>query len=370
MRRIRTISRRTFLCSGFLCVLLALPVGAWATQSVPILGGANSLVLDSIGAFAYASTGTTVLKVDVASRQVVQQFSYNIDSYGNKLGDIDESDSILSLTGFYSAGILSLGTGMQTKVLSGSSLYGSVLVNGVLYAPDFNNRGIDVGALDGSFTKIIKPDLPPGAVAGPDGIARTQDRQLIVVSDEFQDAFHLIDPTTQSVVETVPVGVDPELFALTDNDHALVVTRDDGTVAFIDFTHPNDFPALIRIPSLANVEALATNPARNQLLIAHQVPLDPTVLACPDPYGDMPSQPEIVVLDTQTKQVTERFRLDAIGKFQIGSIYANAMKVTTDGSTLLIASDGVLYFVDLTSRCRVGKLFKGRFQNSPYYCFR
>jgi hypothetical protein len=367
MRFVERFIRFPPLLVASLILLLGFPLEAGATQTVPILGYANSLVLDSTGTFVYVSTGQAVLQVDLATRHLVQQFTYNVD-YNSRLGDIDESDSTLSLAGFSKAGTLNLDSGTQLQVLSGSSLGGALLVGGVLYVPDFNNRSIQVAALDGSFANLI-PYPPNGPTVCPRGITHTADRSLIVFGDSCQKAFHLIDPATQSLIGTVPVGIQPDRFALVSADLAVVVDYDDGTVAFSDLAHPTNPPVLMRIPSLANVTSVAVNTVRNQLLIAHRALVPSGRVACPDPDDDI-TEPEIVVVDIGTKKVVERFRLDVLQKLYFGSAEVNDIKVTPDGGTLLVASNEALYFVDLTTRCKIGRLTKERLRSSLFYCLR
>src|SRR5688572_21529598 len=78
---------------------------------LPIFGGADSIVADSQGEFAYVTNGPGLVTIDIAARSAIRI----VPTHGSSplAGDIDETDSLVALYEFSRAWVEDVATGQE-----------------------------------------------------------------------------------------------------------------------------------------------------------------------------------------------------------------------------------------------------------------
>lgn len=163
-------------------------------QTIPILGGSNSIVLAPSGDTAYIGTDSAVLVFDVASRTPTRSISVSRDSpSGPFVEDVDPATGLVGLRTFDEAGVLDPATGTYTPILHASAIYGIAFAGGDAYVPSFNDRVVHVVGLDGSNGIEIDPGaVSPPFVATPCGVQASPGRSTVVVSDDDRNALYML----------------------------------------------------------------------------------------------------------------------------------------------------------------------------------
>ena len=107
---------------------------------LPIFGGADSIVADSQGEFAYVTNGPGLVTIDIAARSATRIVPTNGSSA--LAGDIDETDSLVALYEFSRAWVEDVATGQEIVSTGANAAFGVAIAQGFLYVPSFNARGI------------------------------------------------------------------------------------------------------------------------------------------------------------------------------------------------------------------------------------
>ena len=330
-----------------MCALLvALPQLAWGAsiEVVPLAGAPWGIVLDLAGQTAYVSTVSATVVVDVASRTPTVQIP-SPDFLA--VGDIDELGQILSLD---SGEIWAMDVAtLQAQFIGPGSVSDTRISGDTVYGPDFNGRAIVATRIDGSGQLSI-PLYPPesGLVGSPRSIARSPDRSALVVGDTARDNLLLLDPATDTITATIPVGADPTFVAMPSANRALVALDDcTGRVADFDLSQPALPPAVSAIPSpglLRDVEATASKLVL--LLEAPRPPIDCEILQF---LNEGNGELELVVFDLAARLVVDRFPLEP--GVLAPPFGRGALAVSTDGATAVVGAVNRLYFIELRDPC-------------------
>ncbi len=317
--------------------------GKWGTITdiVNVPGSPNGIVVDSQGNFAYLTNKYALLVLDLATRQLTKNYALTLDIGSDLNGivvdNINKTDSLVALHAFGGAAIADVEDGSQVELISASAIYGAAFAQGFLYAPSFNDRVVYAASIDGSTQQTINPYPEGGKIAGPCSIVSTPDGSTVLFGDEFNNAVHAIDTSTNTVIATYVIGFKPKHIVPIDENNAVIVHEDDGTVAFIDLTNPAGVPKLVSIDSLEGVEDLVIDPARTSLFVLHRKKIEYEG----DNYGLY--QPEVVVLDLSIKTVSSRILID---DDKPASWPDYDLAITPDGSTLLVAGEEAIYFLE------------------------
>lgn len=225
---------RFALCLA-VCSALAASSGARA-ESIPILGGTNSIVLAPSGDTAYIGADSAVLVFDVASRTAVRTISVPRDGFnGPYVEDVDPTTGLIGLRTFDEAGVLDPGTGVYRQILRASAVYGIAFAGGDAYVPSFNDRVVHVVGLDGSSPIQIDPgSVSPSFVATPCGVAASPGRSTVVVADDDRNALYLL--RGRAHVGTQSIGGSTCDLAFVDDTTVIVASAIGASYDYPDVT--------------------------------------------------------------------------------------------------------------------------------------
>jgi YVTN family beta-propeller protein len=132
------------------------------------------------------------------------------------------------------------------RLLSGTpgfELVSTVAVGGgpsqVALSPDGNRAYVtnhDIGAvtvINTTTRRAVDPQVQ--VAAGPDAVLVAPDGRRVYVADSTANQVSVLDPATNTVAATIPVGRSPEGLAITPDGKLLYVANaDDGTVTVVD----------------------------------------------------------------------------------------------------------------------------------------
>ena len=206
---------------------------------VPIFGGADSIVADSQGEFAYVTNGPGLITIDVAA----QSATHIVPTNGTSAlaGDIDATDSLVALYEFSRSWVADVTTGEEIVSAGASGSGGVAIAQGFLYVPSFNDRGINVVSLDGMVTEFIDP-TGGTPVATPCSIVRSPDEARLFVGDQSNGVVYVIDAVTRQVVSTILAGPPTCNIVALDADRFVVVDEGSDQAALFDLTNPSGLP--------------------------------------------------------------------------------------------------------------------------------
>jgi len=94
-----------------------------------------------------------------------------------------------------------------------------------------NEKSNTVSVIDTTTKIVVVPSIPVGA--SPTGVAVTPDGSHVYVTNFGAATVSVIDTTTNTVVATIPVGVNPSGVAATDRN-VYVANFGSNTVSVID----------------------------------------------------------------------------------------------------------------------------------------
>lgn len=236
-----------------------------AAETVPVVGGAYSVIADPTQPVAYVSNDAAMLTVDLDAKVVTRSDAFT--SGVNRLDDLDPISGLLAAFSYSVAASASPVTGVQQPLLSGGFFYGVAIAGGHVFAADFNGRVLRIASLDGTEKPSINPypdATESGGVAGPCGVAASPDRQTVVFGDEFHKAMHVVRVSDLTLVSTIAVGIAPCRMAFLDAQRVVSLATaafgDDGPVGVLAITHtatPTAPPQAVAVDELHEPTALA-----------------------------------------------------------------------------------------------------------------
>ena len=304
---------------------LAQALEVWSLA--PIFGGADSIVADSQGEFAYVTNGPGLVTIDIAAQSATQVVPTNGSSALAR--DIDETDSLVALSEFSRGWVADIATGQEIVSTGASSATGAAIAQGFLYVPSFNTRGIHVKSLDGLVTEFIDP-TGGTPVALPCSIARSRDATRLFVGDEQNEVVYVIDAAARQVVSTLLVGAPACNLAALDATHLVVVDDVSRQAALFDLTDPSGLPDHVgSVDGLGTVLKISYDELGSAVWVLHWT----------GSFGNF--QSEIVVLTLPNLEVRARFALDQTQFGQATDLAVTASEGEVIG--LVATSRGVVF---------------------------
>jgi DNA-binding beta-propeller fold protein YncE len=152
---------------------------------------------------------------------------------------------------------------LPTGALNTPGLYALTVQNPGVAAGQPNSSTVNIAITPSSISSATGPNssINLGGSTQPSAIAFDQADGLAVVAEEGANAVALVNTTSQTVVQTIPVGNKPTGVAVDDllpHHLALVVNSGDNTVSVIDLSIAT--PAVIRTVSLSGFTPSTTYP--------------------------------------------------------------------------------------------------------------
>ena len=319
--------------------------GEWIVEKrVDIPGTVTSIVADTAGRFAYVSTGTALVKLDLSASQATQIVPFQSSYTTATLVDaIDATGALLSVHGFYGAAVIRLLDLVQTGSLSATGVGRTTFANSSWYLPSPNMGVLIVANTDGSGQHTInpRPGTAPGTInaAIPRISAASSDGSRVVFDDEQRGLIHSVDTVTNTLAGTFVVGSQPVAIFVPDSDHAIVVG--DGIIARVDLRNPTAIPQFSHVSFLAGQQQDEAFSSRSTVTINRSYTTLVAVKTASSGSGyPTPTPPELGFVTVASGAVSNTMVLD-ISEAQ--SRYV--LELLPDGQTVLLGAGQSVYFI-------------------------
>ncbi len=254
-----------------------------ATIGIPgiILG----IAIDPAGQFAYVSTGSGLVTVDLASRRATKVFPLTNTANTPLIVDVvDPSGEMVLLHNFAGAVVVRAADGVQVQSVPASAAGRAAFANGSVYVPSFNGRALVAAQLSGTQRTTINPYGSAGQLATPTFAVATPDGTKVIFDDSSSASVFVVDTSTNMITAAVPLGF-PAAAAFPGNDlNTLFVSP--GILELSDLTMPTEVPQVIPVDFLGTPQGpsgggasfdrtVGVNSAVTRVIDFREVPVDP-----------------------------------------------------------------------------------------------
>jgi len=322
-----------------------------SSTSVPGLIG--SLVVDPAGTFAYISTGSALIVVDLNARRATRIFPVCGSGMSCSVDGVDPSGTLVLLHNFDEAVVIRAADGSQVRTAGAGAAGHAAFANGWVYVPAFNGRALVAQEIQGTQTKTINPYAGSSGVAGPDFAVASPDGKKVVFDDSFSASIFVVETSTNQITATIALG-----FAATGaffRDDSTVVVSSPGILEVVDLANPTAIPQVIPVDFLGTPQGSLSSAAGfngglladgsvTKLVGLHGVSIDGSTSYPTD------LEYSLGVIDIQSGIVSEKATVNQILQMPSGALpYYPVLALLPDGNTALLGLGPTLYFLHLAT---------------------